>query len=92
VEEVGIVTYAWTKGAVNFTAVVVADPLCSHDNIETLLRSFHRDVPGHHIYLTVTKPVADVLYDKLGFTKNQVGKDHYCDLKEWEPSKKLIKE
>jgi len=86
---VGIVTYAWTKAVINFTAVVTADPLCAKENLETLLRSFHRTVPGHHVYLTVSKVVADVLHEKLGFTKNQIGKDHYCDLNEWKPNKKL---
>ena len=90
-ENVGIVTYAWTKGAINFTAVVVADPLCSRDNIEILLRAFHHTVRGHHIYLTITKDVADVLHETFGFQKNQVGKDHYCDLDQWEPNKKLVK-
>jgi len=91
VENVGYVTYAWTKGAVSFTAVVVAPPLCSNENIEPFLRAFHSDVPGIKIYLTVTKEVAEVLYKSFGFQRNQIGKDHYCDLNIWEPKKKLVK-
>ena len=84
----GVVTYAWTRGILRSLVVVACDPLCSDEDLEELLGCFHRDVKGVHIYLMVSKQVADVLHRKFGFYKTQACKDYYCDFAEWKPPKK----
>ena len=90
-EDVGIVSYAWTRGVFFNTAVIGSDPLCSPDNLEKLIRAFHRDVHGRHLYLSMSKECADVLHGKLGFKKTQCAKDYYCDLDVWKPSGKRLR-
>lgn len=66
---------------------VLSDPVCDPAHFEHLLSCFHSRYP-RACYIQVSKPVADILHQRLGYYGTQFGSEARVDLRSWSLSGK----